>query len=34
MAAESYLQANRVFLPKSIGETTTIYLSTLKMLII
>lgn len=30
MAAESYLQANRGFLPKSIGDTTTIYLSTLK----
>ena len=30
MATESYLQANRDLLPKSIGETTTIQLSSLK----
>ena len=30
MAAESYLQANRALLPKSIGETTTIFVSNLK----
>ena len=30
MAAESYLQANRKYLPKSIGETTTITIKNLK----
>ena len=30
MAAENYLQANRALLPKSIGETTTIFISNLK----